>query len=74
MSVACAAEVSGLFLWEGDTSNKLFEWTGRHQRSASTIQSLPATQGQRWQGWQVLLRCLYVMYHLSNIVCLKDFP
>ena len=50
MSVACAAEVSGLFLWEGDTSNKLFEWTGRHQRSASTIQSLPATQGQRWQG------------------------
>jgi hypothetical protein len=46
MSVACAAEVSGLILWEGDTSNKLFEWTDRHQRSASTIQSLPATQGQ----------------------------
>jgi hypothetical protein len=47
MSVACAAEVSGLILWEGDTSNKLFEWTDRHQRSASTIQSLPVTQGQR---------------------------
>lgn len=49
MSVACAAEVCGRLLWEGDTSNKPFEWTGRHQRSALTIQSLPATQGQRWK-------------------------
>jgi len=34
MSVTCAAGVWGCFLWEGDTSNKPFEWTGHHQLSA----------------------------------------
>ena len=47
MSVACAAEDCGRYLWESDTSNKSLEWTGRHQRSASRFLSLPATQGQR---------------------------
>jgi hypothetical protein len=47
MSVACEAEDCGRYLWESDTSNKALEWTGRHQRSASTFLSLPATQGQR---------------------------
>jgi len=39
MSVACAAEVYGRFLWEGDTSNKPFEWTGHHQPSAPPPQA-----------------------------------
>jgi hypothetical protein len=47
MSVACAAEVCESFLWEGDTSNKPLEWTGRHKRLAFAPHSLPATQGQR---------------------------
>jgi hypothetical protein len=34
MSVACGAEVCGRFLWGSDTSNKPFEWTGRHHLSA----------------------------------------
>ena len=34
MSVTCAAGGWGCFLWEGDTSNKPFEWTGHHQLSA----------------------------------------
>jgi len=39
MSVACAAGFCGRFLWEGDTSNKLFEWTGLHQPSARLPQA-----------------------------------
>jgi hypothetical protein len=39
MSVACAAKVCKRFLWEGDTSNKPFEWTGRHQLTAPPPQS-----------------------------------
>ena len=39
MSLACAAEVRGRCLWEGDTSNKPFEWTGRHQFFASPPQA-----------------------------------
>ena len=43
MIVGCAAEVCRRFLWEGDTSNKPFEWTGHHQTSAAPPQapSLP---------------------------------
>ena len=43
-------EVSGTCVvpWDGDTSNKPFEWTGHHQLSAPPPPSaLPATQGQR---------------------------
>jgi hypothetical protein len=39
MNVACAAEVCGRFLWECDTSNKPFEWTGRHLLTASPPQA-----------------------------------
>jgi len=35
MSVAVAVEVCGRFLWEGGTSNKPFEWTGRHELPAT---------------------------------------
>ena len=55
MSVACAAEVFGRFLWEGDTSNKPLEWAGRLQLSASTPQAtcLPLRGSVR--------RCVYIM-------------
>ena len=36
---ARAAEVCGRFLWEGDTSNKPFEWTGHQQPSAAPPQA-----------------------------------
>jgi len=39
MIVACAAEVRGRCLWEGDTSNKPFEWTGHHKLSATPPQA-----------------------------------
>jgi hypothetical protein len=39
MSTDCAAEVCGRFLWEGDTSNKPFEWSGHHQPSAAPPQA-----------------------------------
>jgi len=39
MSVACAAKVCERFLWEGDTSNKPFEWTGHHHPSAPPTQA-----------------------------------
>jgi len=39
MNVACAAEARGRCLWEVDTSNKPFEWTGHRQRSASPPQA-----------------------------------
>jgi len=47
--VACTAEVRGRCLWECDTSNKPFEWTGRHQLSASPPQApcLPLKGGVR---------------------------
>jgi hypothetical protein len=35
MNVTCVAEATGRCLWERDTSNKAFEWTVHHQRSAS---------------------------------------
>jgi hypothetical protein len=42
MSVACAAKVCGRFLWERDTSNKPFEWTGcRHVVSMAIGARLP---------------------------------
>ena len=40
MNVACGAEARGRYLWEGDTSNKPFEWTGHHQFSATPPQAL----------------------------------
>ena len=39
MNVACATEACGRCLWEGDTSNKPFEWTGLHQLSAAPPQA-----------------------------------
>jgi hypothetical protein len=40
MRVACAAEVCRRYLWEVDTSNKPFEWTG-HQRLSAAPPQIP---------------------------------
>jgi hypothetical protein len=50
MSVACAAELCGRFLWECDTSNKPLEWAGRLQLSASPPQApcLPLRGSVSW--------------------------
>jgi hypothetical protein len=40
MNDNCSAEVRSRFLREGDTSNKTFEWTGRHQLPAAPPQAL----------------------------------
>jgi hypothetical protein len=64
MIVACAAEVRGRCLWEGDTSNKPFEWTGHHKLLATPPQAscLPlkgsvsqsrGTRGCRERGYNV---------------------
>ena len=39
MSISCAPDVGGRFLCGGDTSNKPFEWTGRHNHSATPPQA-----------------------------------
>jgi len=48
MSFALDAKVCGRCLPRSDTSNKPLEWTGHQRIHACTLNSLPATQGQRW--------------------------
>jgi hypothetical protein len=68
MIVACAAEVRGRCLWEDDTSNKPFEWTGHHKLLATPPQAscLPLKGSVRRFGKREsenALRCMPKCWH-----------